>query len=62
MTQNNIEKYPPNLLLKPNLPDDINIFTGFTRAAEIIHAGEICAIKMLPILMKKLDVIDRKRG
>ena len=43
-----LEENPPNLLIRPTLPPGITVFTGFTRAAEAIAAGEQAATEMLP--------------
>jgi predicted acylesterase/phospholipase RssA len=43
ITETRIEHYPPDLLLAPEIPQDIGIFSGFPRAEEIIQAGESAA-------------------
>jgi len=43
---------PPDLLLSPPIPREIGLFTGFTRAEEIIHIGEETA-------RRQLDAIQR---
>lgn len=47
LTKARLEDSPPDLLLRPCIPADIGLFTGFTRAAEIIAAGERAATKRL---------------
>lgn len=49
-TRARLEKEPPELLLAPRLPDEITLFLGFTRVAEIIDAGETAARQILPEL------------
>jgi NTE family protein len=43
LTQARIEHRPPDVLLTPEIPWDIGIFSGFPRAGEIILAGERAA-------------------
>jgi len=40
LTQARLRESPPDLLLTPQIPGDVGIFTGFPRAREIIAAGE----------------------
>lgn len=47
LTEARIERRPPDLLLAPDIPWDIGIFTGFPRAEEIIRAGELAAEKQI---------------
>ena len=43
ITETRIEHFPPDLLLAPEIPCDIGIFSGFPKAEEIIRAGELAA-------------------
>jgi NTE family protein len=43
LTEARIERRPPDLLIRPEIAWDIGIFTGFSRAEEIIRAGESAA-------------------
>jgi NTE family protein len=43
LTEARIERCPPDILLSPDIPLDIGIFSGFPRAEEIIRAGEVAA-------------------
>ncbi len=54
-TRARLEKEPPDLLLAPRLPDEIILFLGFTRVAEIIEAGESAAQQILPELEQLLQ-------
>jgi NTE family protein len=47
ITEARIETYPPDVLLAPEIPWDIGIFSGFPRADEIIQAGESAAEERL---------------
>jgi NTE family protein len=49
--QANLDKTPPDLLLRPSVAAHIGIFTGFTYAEEIIAAGEAEARRALPRLL-----------
>jgi hypothetical protein len=39
MTASRFEQTPPDLVLRPRLPDDITVLTGFGRGEEAIRAG-----------------------
>jgi NTE family protein len=55
MTELNLEKAPPDLLLTPPIPATAGVFSGFTHGAEIIAAGESCAREHL----QKIKAITR---
>lgn len=42
-TECRLREHPPDLLIRPELPSDITLLTGFNRGAEIIKAGERAA-------------------
>jgi len=42
------EEFPLDLLIRPTIPPGVTVLTGFTRAAEIIAAGEESATEALP--------------
>ena len=44
----------PEVILLPHVPPDVSILTGFSRAAEIIAAGEQAALKALPRIQSLL--------
>lgn len=46
----------PDLVLRPRIPPDITMFLGFTRADELIAAGEAAAEEILPELSRLLAV------
>jgi NTE family protein len=52
MTRAKLEDSKPELLLRPHIPPSVGTFSGFTRAFEIIAAGERAAIQSLPQLLK----------
>lgn len=51
----NLEESQPDLVIRPALPAGVTIATGFTRAAEIIAAGEQATEEALPALKKLLE-------
>lgn len=56
MTQRRIAEGKPDLVLRPRIPPDITMFLGFTRADELIAAGEAAAEEILPELSRLLAV------
>jgi NTE family protein len=54
LTQVHLKISPPDLLLYPSLPPDLDIFLGFPRIPEAIAAGEACARKALPEILRIL--------
>jgi NTE family protein len=46
----------PDILITPEIPDDLLSFGGFNRAGEAISAGEKAAKQALPELLNKLDL------
>lgn len=50
LTRARLEAHQPDLLLNPPLAPDVGIFVSFTRAAEIMAAGEAAAEAALPDL------------
>ena len=43
LTEQNLQASQPDVLICPDLPDDITLFSGFNRAEEAIAAGELAA-------------------
>lgn len=48
ITEKNLREHPPDILIRPDLPNDIGLFVGFKRASEVIVAGEQAAEAALP--------------
>jgi hypothetical protein len=46
----------PDILITPELSNDLLSFGGFSRASEAIQAGEMAAAQALPELLSKLDL------
>jgi hypothetical protein len=46
---------PPDLVLRPGLPDDITVLTGFGRGEESIRAGAEATMAALGAIRSHLD-------
>jgi NTE family protein len=55
LTQVHLKVSPPDLLLRPRIPLDIDIFLGFPRIPEVIAAGESAARDALPDILRLLE-------
>lgn len=49
-----LAQYPPDVLICPAIPADVGIFSGFSRAAECIAAGEEAARDALPAIERAM--------
>lgn len=52
----NLKNYPPDLLVRPDIPNDVTLFWGFQRVHDLIVAGEEAMRSQLPILLEKLEI------
>ena len=50
LTEAKLARAKPDLVLRPELPPEVTILTGFSRAAELMAAGEAAAEAALPRL------------
>lgn len=48
LTDERLHHFPPDLLIRPVLPPDVTLLVGFSRADEVIAAGEAAAEAALP--------------
>lgn len=48
LTDCRLREYPPDFLIRPELPAEVTLLSGFGRAEEIIAAGEKAAEEALP--------------
>ena len=48
ITDAQFRRFPPDLLIRPELPAEVTLLSGFNRATEIIAAGEAAAEAALP--------------
>jgi NTE family protein len=47
-----LNKYPPDLLIRPDIDPEINMFLGFQRAGELILSGEKAALENIENIHK----------
>lgn len=47
LNQAHLQAYPPDLLIRPELPQEVSVLQGFRHAKEIISAGRVAAEKLL---------------
>jgi predicted acylesterase/phospholipase RssA len=50
LTDHRLNQSPPDLLLRPVLPTNVSLLSGFHHSAEIIAAGEAAAEAALPAI------------
>ena len=55
MTRLRLQEQAPEVLIQPDLPVGVGLFTGFLRAKEIIACGEQAARRALPEIQVLLD-------
>jgi NTE family protein len=55
MTRRSLERRPPDLLLEPEIPVSIGLFSGFTHPEEVIALGEQAAEAALPKIKRLID-------
>jgi NTE family protein len=56
VTQVQLEILPPDLYIRPNIAQNITLFMGFQKAAEVIAEGEKAAEENLPQIRKILEL------
>jgi len=52
LTEFKLKEANPNIILRPKIPADVNIFLGFSHAANTIEIGEECTRQALPKIQK----------
>ena len=55
ITRIRLQEAQPEVVLYPEIPDDLSMFLGFPRAAEVIAAGEKAARQAFPQIMKLVE-------
>ncbi len=55
LTEFRLRDVPPDVLIRPQLPADMDVFVGFERPAVAIAAGEAAAEAALPQIRALLD-------
>lgn len=51
LTESRLSRFPPDLLVRPELPENVTLLTGFQYASEIIQAGEAAVETVLPSVL-----------
>lgn len=62
MTARRLAESPPDVLLRPEIPLDVSLLIGFTRAEEIIAAGEAAAEAALPEIRRIVEEAESRDG
>jgi NTE family protein len=62
LTEERLKACPPDILLHPPIPMDIEMFLGFRRVREVIAVGEACARAALTDIQKILGDWDIQAG
>ncbi len=60
ITRLRLQEENPEVLIQPDLPAGIGLFTGFLRADEIIASGEAAARRALPAIWAALEQDDNR--
>lgn len=55
LTRMKLLNYPPDLLIEPQVPEEIDSLFGFREARVILEAGESAGIQAIPAIKKCLD-------
>lgn len=55
LTHERLKENPPDLLIRPHIPANVTLLYGFSRAAEIVAAGEEAAEAALPEIRRMRD-------
>lgn len=55
LTEERLRCCPADILLRPAIPPDVTLFTGFDRVQEVISIGETCARENLPEIQKFIE-------
>lgn len=55
MTNEKIKTHPPSVLIAPKIPNQVNMFAGFTKAKELIQAGESAAEKAMKLIEEAIN-------
>jgi NTE family protein len=53
--ESNLEKNPPEVLIRPIPPKGVNLFAGYSRVQELIQIGEEAAEAKLPLIRQHLS-------
>jgi NTE family protein len=50
LTDSRLRQFPPDLLIRPTLPADVTLLSGFNRATDVIAAGDAAVMAALPAI------------
>jgi NTE family protein len=50
-----MEQYPPDVIIRPKLPDGINVFAGYKKISDLVVAGERAAEEVLEDIQDLLN-------
>jgi len=53
--ESNLEKNPPDVLIRPIPPKGVNLFAGYSRVRELIQIGEEAAEEQLPAIRQQIS-------
>ena len=56
ITQARLSQWPPEVLVRPDLPTDTTLFSGFNRVKELVAAGVMAAESALPEIRALVDL------
>ena len=59
--ENYLQQFPPDVVIRPEIPAGINVLSGYNRVVELIRAGEHCAQAALPELRGVLASVQGTR-
>jgi NTE family protein len=54
----NLERNPPDVLIRPIPPEGVNLFAGFSRVRELIQIGETAAEEKLPLIRESIQLVS----
>jgi NTE family protein len=58
MTAMHLEVSPPDMVIRPEIPEEVTILTGFGEAGAVIEAGRRAATEAVPALRALLEETD----
>jgi hypothetical protein len=61
LTEHNLRMSQPDVLICPDLPDDITLFAGYNRAETAIAAGKKAAEAAVPQLRRPVGLLENRR-
>jgi NTE family protein len=53
-----LEKYPPDVIIRPNLPSGVNVLAGYGRITDVVEAGENAVEDLLSDIQAQLHSIS----